>query len=139
MERCEFYPTKTDDCICNCGSDVSGGFCTVEYSLDCQWANKERVQLLKTAFAAQGKRTESLEKALEQCRVELEKDQEKFKELYSKLTAQDKAIGEVVGKLTELSTRPFKGSTGQFINGIKQEVGEIAARLEAAVKKEEKP
>ena len=40
---CEFYPTEEDDCVCDCGSDVSGHFvCTKQYSLDCQWAIERR-------------------------------------------------------------------------------------------------
>jgi len=41
--KCEFYPSEDDDCVCACGSDVSGPFvCTKEYSLSCQWAIEER-------------------------------------------------------------------------------------------------
>jgi len=44
-DKCEFYPTD-GDCVCACGSDISGDFiCTKEYSKTCQWANKRRSEL----------------------------------------------------------------------------------------------
>ena len=44
--KCEFYPSPGTDCVCDCGSDVSGRFvCTVVYSKTCQWANKRREEL----------------------------------------------------------------------------------------------
>ena len=45
MKKCEFYPTDPEDCVCDCGSDISGSFiCTEEYSNDCQWAIEKRME-----------------------------------------------------------------------------------------------
>lgn len=47
-EYCEFYPKPGGDtCVCDAGSDVSGTtdsdeYCSKEYSLTCQLANKLR-------------------------------------------------------------------------------------------------
>jgi hypothetical protein len=42
-EKCEFYPTNPEDCVCACGSDIGGPFvCTEKYSKDCVWAVERR-------------------------------------------------------------------------------------------------
>lgn len=45
MKKCEFYPIDPEDCVCACGSDISGSFiCTEEYSNNCTWAIERRME-----------------------------------------------------------------------------------------------
>lgn len=80
------------------------------------------------------RRVESLEKALEQRRVELEKDKEKFKELYIELATQDKAIAEAVEEIRSDEMRSTCMVSG--VAGIMAKMFNIAAKLEAARRKE---
>jgi len=41
---CKYYPKEKDDCVCGCGSDISGAFiCTTAYASKCQWAQEKGV------------------------------------------------------------------------------------------------
>jgi len=46
LNKCEFYPNRQDDPVCDCNADVSGIFvCTKRYSLICQWAIERRKKM----------------------------------------------------------------------------------------------